>query len=344
MASRQSKGGQARATSLSKEQRREIAIKAAQARWAKIDDPASLPIASHSGPLSIGDVTVDAHRLRDGRRVISKKGMADILGLQSTGGNAFLRSMTRPGIRSEISAELWEKIENPIFFKIVDPDSKTDAGVTADGYEAGTLIDCCKAVVSAYHNGKLHGRQHFLYIRAEIIMRAAAKLGIVALVDEAVQYLPDQRRGEYQALFEKFILEECREWEREFPTKYLDMIYKLYGLKKISPDGTRTPRFFGKFTRKYIYAPLAHSKGALLEELDQKNPVVYTNGGRRYKFHSFLTKEIGLPALRQHMWQVIGIGAISSNKDQFERNFYRAFPEAIPFGHQWDLLDPEQDA
>jgi hypothetical protein len=187
----------------------------------------------------------------------------------------------------------------------------------------------------------MHGRQRFLAIRAEIIIRAAAKLGIVALVDAAVQYVPDHRRGEYQALFEKFILDECREWEAEFPRKYLDMIYRIYGLRRIDPDSTQTPRFFGKFTRKYIYAPLAHSKGAILEQLDSKNPVVYMNGGRKYKFHSFLTEEVGLPALRQHLWQVIGIGSVCTTKDQFRRGFYRAFPETAPVGHQWELLDPE---
>jgi hypothetical protein len=340
----QSKGGDARAIALTTERRREIAKQAAEARWAKISDPDSLPITSHYGPFTIGDITVEAYRLRDGRRVISKKGMADILGLKSTGGNAFLRSMTRPGVRSEIPDSTWEEIENPIFFKIVEPDSKTENGVTADGYEAATLIDCCKAIVSAQHNGKLHGRQYFLYVRAEVIMRAAAKLGITALVDAAVGYRPDYRRGEYQALFEKFILDECREWEQEFPRKYLDMIYDLYGLTRVDPDSTRTPRFFGKFTRKYIYAPLAHSKGAILEELDKKNPVVYTNGGRKYKMHTFLSNEVGLPALRQHLWQVIGIGSICKNKGQFERNFYKAFPEATPIGHQWDMLDSELDA
>lgn len=341
--SAQAKGGQARARALTTDQRREIAVQAAKARWAKIKDPDNLPATSHLGPLTIGDITVDAYRLKDGRRVISKKGMADILGLRSSGGNAFLRSMTRPGVRSEIPEETWERIENPIHFRILDNDSEADTGIIGDGYEATTLIDCCKALVSAYNAGKLHGSQYFLYVRAELIIRAAAKLGITALVDEAVRYVPE-RRGEYQALFEKFILDECREWEQEFPRKYLDMIYKLYGLRRIDPDSTRTPRFFGKFTRKYIYAPLAHSKGAMLEELDKKNPVVYTNGGRRYKMHSFLSEEVGLPALRQHLWQVIGIGSICSSKDQFQRNFYKAFPEASPVGHQWDMLDPDIEA
>lgn len=334
--SRQQRGGEARARNLTSSERSEIAKLAAKARWAKINDPDRLPITTHSGPLPIGDVEVQAYRLDDGRRVISKRGMAEALTLKSAGGNAFLRSMTRPGVRSEISAELWEKIENPIFFNIVGDDSKIVG--SGDGYEAAILIDVCKAIVAAYQNGSLHGRQYFLYAQAEILIRAAAKIGIVALVDEAVGYQPDLKQGEYQKLFEQFILKECRQWEQEFPDKFLDMLYRLYGLGRRNPDSTQTPRFFGKFIRKFVYAPLAHSKGAILEELDKKNPVVYAGGGRRYKMFQFLTDEVGTPALRAHLWQVIGIGNVSANAKQFERNFYRAFPEARPIGHQPELF------
>ena len=64
----QSLGGKARAKNLSSEQRREIAVRAARARWEKINDPSGLPVISHKGPLTLGDVAVEAYRLRDGRR------------------------------------------------------------------------------------------------------------------------------------------------------------------------------------------------------------------------------------------------------------------------------------
>jgi hypothetical protein len=51
------------------------------------------------------------------RRVISKKAMANALRLQSEGGNAFVRTMSRRGVRSVLSDDLAKKIENPIFFK-----------------------------------------------------------------------------------------------------------------------------------------------------------------------------------------------------------------------------------
>lgn len=115
------------------------------------------------------------------------------------------------------------------------------------------------------------------------------------------------------------------------------MIYKLYGLKRKTPNSVKHPSFFGNFIRKYVYYPLANSNGAILEELDKKNPVVYASGGRKYKFHQFLADEIGLPAFRAHLWQVVGIGASATDKDTFDRSFYRAFPEAVPKKRQDQL-------
>src|SRR4051812_4708762 len=113
----QSKGGKSRARSLTTDQRRQIARQAAQARWARISDPTRLPVATHYAPLQIGTVTVDAYRLDDGRRMLSKAAMAAALGLQSKGGNAFVRSLTRPALRGRLSDALWQTIANPQHFK-----------------------------------------------------------------------------------------------------------------------------------------------------------------------------------------------------------------------------------
>lgn len=326
----QAKGGRARATSLTSEKRREIALRAAQARWSKLSDPNSLPRASHQGLMPIGDVQIEVYRLHDGRRLIAKAAMAKALTLKSEGGNAFLRTVTRKGVRSAISDDLWSKIENPIIFKYLDTDSTESQGGTADGYEADTLIEVCDALIQARNDKLLAASQSFLAVQAEIIVRSAAKLGIVALVDAATGYIEDVKKEEYLRLWQDFVSKEFRQWEAEFPNQFADMIYKLYGIKRKDPRSFKHPQFFGWFTRKYIYHPLANSRGAILDLLDEANPVVYAGGTRKYKLHQFLGEQVGLPALRQHLWQTIGIGNASRDKLDFERNFYRAFPEAIP--------------
>lgn len=329
--SKQSKGGIARAKRLTAEQRREIALRANRARWERIPDPSRLPEAESHGKLLIGDVEVDVYRLTDGRRVISKRAMATVLGLKSEGGNAFMRTLSRSGIRSGFPPDLLHRLENPISFKPL-------AGDLADGFLAEDLIDVCNALISVFQSGSLHPSQFFLARQAEIIVRASAKTGIAKLVDEAVGYVSD-RKDEYRRLFQEFIRREARQWEKEFPPKFFDMLYRLYGLKRQNPDSTRHPQFFGHFIRRFIYHPLANSNGAILEFLEEKNPVVYVKGGRKHKFFQWLDDEVGIFAFRQHLWQTIGIAEAAKNRVQFETGFYRAFPEAVPMGHQFRLDD-----
>ena len=334
---RQSKGGKARSKRLTPQRRSEIAIQAAQKRWAKLNDPSNLPRASHRGLLPIGDVEVEVYRLHDGRRLIAKAAIARALNLKSEGGSAFLRTITRKGVRSAISEELWKTIDNPIFFNYLDTDLVDSQSGTADGYEATTLIEVCDALLQAKTDKLLKPSQAFLAVQAEIIIRSAAKLGIIALVDAATGYIEDVHKEEYLKKWKDFVSSEFRQWEAaEFPNQFADMIYKIYGLKRKDPTSFKHPQFFGWFTKKYIYHPLANSRGAILDLLDEANPVVYAGGSRRFKLHQFLSEEIGLPALRQHLWQTIGIGNSSRDKTDFERAFYRAFPEAIP------KSDPDQ--
>lgn len=323
----QSKGGLERARKLSPDARSEIAKKAAAARWGRNLE------AETDGILKIGEVELDVYVLNDKRRVINKKAMARALGLKSEGGSAFLRSMSRPKIQPAISDTLRERIANPIIFKSLN-------GSSADGYEAEVLIEVCDSLIEARNQGLLLPSQMFLARQSEVIVRSAAKLGIIALVDEATGYL-DKTKDEYRKLFDSFISNEFKQWEAEFPDKFFEMIYRIYGLKRQRPDTTRHPQFFGHFIRKYIYFPLAQSNGAVLEKLEDKNPVVYVSGARRYKFFQFLTEEVGMPAFRQHLWQVVGIGESSYDKKQFDRGFYRAFPEAIPKkdGDQLDFFE-----
>lgn len=329
----QSRGGFERARKLSPEERKEIARQGAKARWSKTTDPNYIPSASHQGSLPLGGEPLDCYVLEDRRRVFHKRGMAKALGLKSTGGNAFMKTLSRKGLGSEISQELWHKINTPIVFKPLNGDP-------AHGYEASVLIDVCDAIIQARNQGKLVPSQHFMAIRAEMIFRSAAKLGIIALIDEATGFIADKRKEEYRELFMEFIRDECRDWSEVFSRPFFDMLYRLYNLRRTNPRSTKHPSFFGHFIRKYIYFPLAHSNGVILEMLDEKNPVVYAGGGRRYKLHQFL-EELGLDKLKAHTWQVTGIGNASRNKTHFDKSFNRAFPQS---GYQMDFdLDEDLD-
>lgn len=329
----QSAGGRARAQKLPQARRSDIAKNAAAARWALPETRGEMPEASSQGILPIGDVKIDCYVLKDRRRLIHKRAMARALCLKSAGGNALMKTLNGKTLGSRIPPDLREKIENPIVFKPL-------VGDPAHGYEATVLIDLCAALMDAEPH--LLPAQKFLAQQAEIIIRAAAKVGIIALVDDATGFIEDRRRGEYLELWQECIREEARKWEaREFPEDLFEIFYRTYGLKRLNPDSTKHPKFFSKLIRKYIYQPLLNSNGAILELLDEKNPVVYANGGRRHKLYQFLTDEIGMPAVRSQIWQVVGIGKGSKNKAQLQTRFYESFPEARPPrpGALGDLFD-----
>jgi hypothetical protein len=327
----QSKGGIARKESLTKQERKSIASRAAKARWEaakQIDDPNRIPEALCQGDLEIGAVTIECYVLDNLKRVIHKRGMAKALGMKSEGGNVFMKAMGRKGLGSVMGEELRTKLDNPIVFKALTSD-------LGHGYDCTVLIDICDTIIEAAKAKKLAPGQESLALQAEIIIRASAKLGIVALVDDATGFIADKRREQYRELFKEFIREEVRAYQVEFPDQLFDVIYKIYGLPRRS-EARNHPRFFSKFIRRYIYEPLANSNGAILEMLDERNPVVYVNGGRRYKMFQFLSDVVGISALRAHLWQVIGIGNSVKNKAQFERSFYTAFP--VP-KQQLDMFD-----
>ena len=330
---KQSKGGKARALVLPPEQRSAIASAAAQRRWLKPEAKGEMPEAVSQGVLPIGDTNVDVYVLKDRRRLVSKRAMARALGLKSDGGNAFTKTLSGKIIGSRIPPELRQKIENPLLFRPM-------SGDPAHGYEAVVLIELCDFLMQIRDD--LLDTQKFLARQAEAIIRSAAKLGIIALIDAVTGFIDDKRREEYRELWQQFVRDEAAKWEKaEFPDDFFNVIYKLYGLKRLNPNSTKHPKFFAKILRKYVYQPLANSKGAILQELDAKNPVVYANGGRRYKMFQFLSEEVGIPELRKHIWKTVGIGLSVGTKEQFDRSFYNAFPEARPIkpGDTPDLFE-----
>lgn len=330
----QSKGGQTRAKLLSGEAKREIALKGASARWAKTEsrDSAALPLATHQGKMALGGLELDCYVLEDGRRVFHKRGMAKALGMKSGGGNVFVRAMQRKSLGSHLGRELLESIENPINFKPLVQD-------LGHGYEASVLVDICKAIVSADDLGRLTASQSNLVNHAKIILQALAKVGVVALIDEATGYQTERSPDALRILVQQYIEEEKRQWDQQFPNAYYDELNRLYGSQRFTMNGRGTviqnrPQHFAKFTRSYVYHPLEN--GAVLEELDRINPKIDKRGTRRARFHQHLTEGYGIEKLKRQVQEVMTLMAVSDSVGQFKRLFFKRFPKT---GTQLDFLD-----
>lgn len=309
-----------------------IASDAASARWAKSRKAVEtgLPRATHQGKMLVGDIELDCYVLEDDRRVIHKRGMAKALNLKSAGGNAFLRSMTRKGIGSELDQKLVQIIENPLIFKPLNMDS-------AHGYDAEVLVDVCKAILRAEESRKLAPSQHFLAVQARVLLHAFAKVGVTALIDEATGFQEIRSPDALRLLVQQYVTAEMREWEKQFPDEYYDRLNDLYGSKKITCTSSgaviqNRPQHFANFTRTYVYQPLAN--GAVLDELDKLNPKIDRKGTRRARFHQHLSQGYGIEKLKRQMQEVMTLAAVSDTVPQFKKLFQRRFPKA---GDQLDL-------
>ncbi|MDZ7904583.1 MAG: hypothetical protein U5N55_01455 [Cypionkella sp.] len=85
-----------------------------------------------------------------------------------------------------ISSELEAALKSPVLYK-------TNAGATpAHVIRAELLPEICGVFLSARRKGEIHVSQEHLAMQAEVLMEAFAKVGIVALVDEATGYQRDR--------------------------------------------------------------------------------------------------------------------------------------------------------
>lgn len=325
-------GGIARAEKLTAEQKTDIAKKAAEARWG-----GDIEVAKKSGNLEIGDISIPCAVLADGTRMLSERAIAKAFGAKR-GGSHWLRMKSAPdadylpvflsagNIKPFINNDLAKTLARRRLYR------QKKGGTPAYGIEANLLPKICNVYLAMRDAGDLTDAQLKLSIQADMINRGLAEIGIVALVDEATGHIAEKRKDEYRELFQAFIREQMAEYDKEFPKQFTDSLYRLYGL---TPNkGGRHPQFFAGFIRKYVYTPLADSKGAILEMLDEKNPIV-SKGKRKYKMFQFLSEIIGLAAFRAHLWQVVGILGSSRTKAEFDRSFNRVFPAS---GTQVELL------
>lgn len=286
---------------------------------AKAEDPGIS--ATHKGILPIGGLQLECYVLEDGRRVFHKRGMAKAMSLKSEGGNAFMKTLGGKKLGSEIHEKLREKIENPILFNSLGSDP-------AHGYEAEVLVEVCKAVIRAQEAGKLNKAQEPMADQAKAIINALAKVGIVALIDEATGYQTERSPDALRLLVQAYIEQEKREWEKEFPDDFYISLNKVYGSDphiKQARGATviNKPQHFGNFTNKYIYGPLEN--GEVLKELQKLNPQVDAKGTRKQRFHQYLSKGYGIEKLRAQRQEVLTMLKLSDDIDDFKRLYEKRF-------------------
>ena len=321
-----SKGGRARANVLTAEERKEIAREAVRARWLKagklkdlenenideatepdLEEPEApqLPFSMFRGTLKMGDLELECHVLSDGRRVLTQREVVRAISGGRESGN-----LGRYLDRNPLTANNFNA--GPVIrFKV------PGAPTTAIGYEATLLIEICDRYLAARDQKLLKGRQYNLAAQAEIIIRACAKVGIIALIDEATGYQKLRTERALRLKLQAFIADDLQEWARMFPEEFW---YELARLEGIRYSARSRPLRWGKYVMMFVYDAIDPEIG---RELRTKNP----NPRFRKNHHQWL-KKFGRDKVHDQIQRVVTIMKLCDNMDDFREKFARVFKKS----------------
>ncbi|GGF13001.1 hypothetical protein GCM10011611_18370 [Aliidongia dinghuensis] len=319
----QSKGGKARAERLSSDDRRRIASEAAQARWSAA---AELPEAKYTGVLTLGSASLPCAVLSDGRRVVSENGITNaILGSRSGASKRMKKASAEGGapiplfiaperLKPFITQEMLDGPLRPVAYR--------EGRSTLTGYDPVVLRVVCEIWLKARAEKKLQDQQLDKAQKAELLMRALADVGLIALVDEATGYQKIRARDELQRVLAAYIAPELLPWAKRFPDAFYEHLHRVRGWKYEPGSNARTA-YIGKLTNELIYQQLPNG---VLDELKQKNPRDPETKRRKHTHHEFLTADIGHPHLERQIVSVTTLLSVSDDWTEFAKLFCKKFP------------------
>ncbi len=317
-------GGTASRAKMTPEERSTAARKAALAKA----ELAKLPMISHDGDLKIGDIVLPCYVTQNGDRVLSGRALQIALNLTGEERGA-------PGDR--VARLLSHKTLSPLIIKCKSVDQfkpikcrfKDNVRKPINGYSAEVLADICEGMLEARRQGMLSTeRNQQVAAQCEILLRGFARVGLIALIDEATGYQKDRAKDALAQILEKFVAKELQPWVKTFPSDYYEQLFRLYHIP-FPPEGKPQwrPSFFGHITNDVVYARLAPE---LLPELKK----AASKAEKKARLHQWLTNEMGHPRLREHLASIVTLMRISKTPEQFKGFVDQAHPRfgnTIPF-------------
>ncbi|MDR7875836.1 P63C domain-containing protein [Yersinia mollaretii] len=274
----------------------------------------SAPKPTHSGLMSTG---VSCAVLPDGRRVVSMQGnngLAETFGVSvgskmpkwvpsgDAGQLPYVLQATE--LQPYITDELREAIAEPIVFK------NTSGVGAAYGLDATLLPELCEVWLAAERDGALRQRHHLTTARkAEALYKALARVGAVALVDEATGYQKERERDELAKLLEQFIAKEMRPWVKTYPPEFFEELCRLRDVP--FKANMRRPQYFGHLVNNITYDRMAPDLRAILKEERTKA------NKQGAKMHQFLSEGVGNEMLQKRFSGITTLMKACDSYDEF---------------------------
>ena len=246
------------------------------------------PFAKFRGVLELGGNPIDAYVLDTGERVLSMRGAVKAITGQDAGN--LVHQLGVQGLKGFIDTDL-VLVRTPEFFI---PGTQ----FRGRGIQAECFLEICNAYVGALSAGTLRTRrQRENAIKCSIFLGACAKIGLIALIDEATGYQYERAEDALEIKYRAFIAEELREWEKTFPDELWEQFGRLTNWKG---KFHQRPKWWGHLVMELIYYALDPDIARYLKE---NKPKPYH--GQNY--HQWLTADIGLRALIPHIYEIIGM-------------------------------------
>ncbi|MEW6532789.1 MAG: P63C domain-containing protein [Thermodesulfobacteriota bacterium] len=271
------------------------------------------PTATHPGELHIGGAVLPCYVLETGDRVFSLTGaMASLFGVKSGSLADYLKAKA---VKPYMSNDLTPAENNFIPALIKFDTGGHGIAKEAWGLPVEKFMDICAAYSAAAEQKKLTDRQVEIAVKANAFLRACAKVGIIALVDEATGYQYDRTQDALRFKLKLYLEEEMREWEKTFP----DELWLEFGrLTRWDGPVHLRPKYWGKLVMELVYEYLDHDVAEWL-----KNNAPKPRAGQNY--HQWLNSQYGLKKLIEHLWMLIGMARTCETMTELRRKVAEQF-------------------
>lgn len=285
---------------------------------------------THEGDLTINNLKIPCFVLKDGTRVLSGRGLQEALRIRERNQGEKRGGYILPKFLQ--SKSLKPYIVNKLEVAKLDPIICYRGNQMVHGYEATILADICDAILEARKDGvKLTERQQIVADQAEMIIRSLAKVGIIALIDEATGYQEIREKDALKSFLEKFLQEEKTRYVSSFPDEFFEMIFRMKGINWVKANKGKKPQWVGHHINDFVYSRLGPEVLYSLRKLNPKN----TKGNRSAKHYYYTSSDVGLPKLKEHLNILIALGKASGyNWNNFKRLVERALPQFSQDGSQ----------
>jgi len=273
-----------------------------------------IPKATHWGELQIGEASLPCYVLDNGERVFSLKGV--VVGLIGTEGGQLAEYVKAKTIAPYLPLEL-TPAENDVIPALINFDTGGAAFTKyAFGLPVLKFMDLCAAYSNAAEKEeKLTERQAQIAAKANMFLRACAKVGIIALVDEVTGYQYDRESDALQFKLRLFLEDEMRAWEKTFP----DQLWVEFGrLTNWKGSANQRPKYWGKLVMELVYGYLDKDVAEWL-----KNNAPKPIGNMSY--HRWLSSQYGLKRLVEHIWLLIGMASACSSMQELRTKMGEKF-------------------